>query len=170
MLAAGAALGANPTDWACTKDNDTGLIWEVKTATGTDLRFAGHTYTWFDANQHTNGGDQGSPGSTNTCNATLPGCQTENFRIAVNAAMLCGANDWRMPTLRELRTLVHFGAASPAIDTTYFPNTVAATFWSGSSYVPFPNFAWYVNYNVGIADSNLKANSSNVRLVRGGQF
>jgi len=33
-LAAGAALGANPTDWACTRDNRAGLTWEVKTASG----------------------------------------------------------------------------------------------------------------------------------------
>jgi hypothetical protein len=29
-----ATLGTNPTDWACTKDNKTGLIWEVKTDDG----------------------------------------------------------------------------------------------------------------------------------------
>jgi hypothetical protein len=42
-LGAGAALGNAPTDWACTKDNITGLTWEVKTLGSTDLRFAGDT-------------------------------------------------------------------------------------------------------------------------------
>jgi hypothetical protein len=30
VLIAGAALGTAPVDWACTKDNITGLTWEVK--------------------------------------------------------------------------------------------------------------------------------------------
>ena len=41
-LAANATLGAaTTTDWACTKDNVTGLIWEVKTTSG--LRNVSHT-------------------------------------------------------------------------------------------------------------------------------
>jgi hypothetical protein len=27
-----ALLGTGPTDWACTRDNRSGLLWEVKTA------------------------------------------------------------------------------------------------------------------------------------------
>jgi len=37
-------LGTKPTDWACTKDNDTGLIWEVKTTDG-GLRDMNERYT-----------------------------------------------------------------------------------------------------------------------------
>ena len=32
--AGGATLGSNPTDWACTRDSTTGLVWEVKTTSG----------------------------------------------------------------------------------------------------------------------------------------
>ena len=37
-LAANAPQGVGPDEWACTRDNVTGLTWEVKTAGSTDLR------------------------------------------------------------------------------------------------------------------------------------
>lgn len=92
VLAANAALGTGPTDWACTKDNVTGLIWEVKTATG--LRSSGHTYTWYSTDTASNGGVVGALG-TNTCGSTLAAnqCNTPRFVLTVNAAGLCGATN-----------------------------------------------------------------------------
>jgi len=170
-LAAAAALGVNPADWACTRDNVTGLTWEVKTATNTDLRFSGHTYTWYSTDATTNGGSAGVTGA-NTCNATLPGnlCNTQALVTAVNSAALCGASDWRLPTRRELFTLVHLGVSNPSIDPTYFSNTPASGFWSASSYVPSPTGAWDVGFFDGFTFGNGKGNNSYVRLVRGGQF
>lgn len=109
-LGAGAALGTATAAWACTKDNITGLTWEVKTATSTDLRYSGHTYTWYSTDGSINGGNAGDTGG-NTCSATLPGslCNTQAYVAAVNAAQLCTYFDWRLPTQRELLTLVDAG-------------------------------------------------------------
>ncbi|OGT13219.1 MAG: hypothetical protein A3F73_07705 [Gallionellales bacterium RIFCSPLOWO2_12_FULL_59_22] len=169
-LAAGAALGSGATDWACTKDNITGLTWEVK-VDDNGLRDKDHTYTWYNSDAASNGGNAGSTGA-NTCNATLPGnlCNTQAFFTAVNAAALCTYTDWRMPTQRELLTLVHAGVSNPSIDPTYFPNTRASYFWSGSSYVPNPTGAWYVDFGNGGTDAGNKTLDGYVRLVRGGQF
>ena len=168
-LAAGAALGAAATDWACTQDNITGLTWEVKTPSGGGgLRDSAHTYTWYSSNAATNGGNVGTANGGTCTNGT--GCDTEKFVADVNAAALCTYADWRMPTQRELLTLVYADGSSPSIDPTYFPNTVASDFWSGSSYVPSPSYAWGVDFYVGGAGAGNKANSYYVRLVRGGQF
>lgn len=173
-LGAGAALGVNPTDWACTRDNVTGLTWEVKTATATDLRYSAHTYTWYSTDAASNGGNAGSTGS-NTCNATLPGnlCNTQAFVAAVNAAALCGYSDWRLPSLRELQSLVDFSVpatgVAPTIDATYFPNTQISVFWSANNYSSVPADAWYVYFYYGYSGAGNKANSNYVRLVRGGQ-
>jgi len=43
-LPATATLGPNPTDWACTRDNVTGLTWEIK-----KFRIGASTMTWSDA-------------------------------------------------------------------------------------------------------------------------
>jgi hypothetical protein len=75
-LAASAALGTNSTDWACTRDNITGLIWEIKTDDN-GLRDKDYSYTWYSTDAASNGGNAGSAGS-NTCGSTLPSnlCKT----------------------------------------------------------------------------------------------
>ena len=167
VLAAGAALGTNPTEWACTKDNITGLTWEVKTTSG--LRNKDSTYTWYNSASSTNGGNAGTANGGTCSDGT--GCDTEKFVTNVNTAKLCNANDWRMPTRRELRTLVVADGSSPAIDPAYFINTIASDFWSGSSYAAVPAKAWVVSFNSGSTNDDNKTTSTKyVRLVRGGQF
>jgi Protein of unknown function (DUF1566) len=171
-LAAGATLGTAATDWACTKDNITGLIWEVKTSDH-GLRDWSWKYSWYSSNGSTNGGNPGSTGGIAGCNATLPSglCNTQAFVTAVNAAALCAYTDWRLPTYRELFSLVHFGTQNPSIDTNYFPNTRAGALWSASSYALAPQQAWFVDFSFGGAFASfVKADDTFVRLVRGAQF
>jgi hypothetical protein len=170
-LAAGATLGTAPADWACTRDNVTGLMWEVKTAAQTDLHYAGHSYTWYSSDASTNGGDVGSTG-INLCNGTLPGgfCNTAALVAATNAAALCGYTDWRLPSLRELESLTHDGTTDPAIDPTYFPNTIPSSSWSASSYAPDASRAWLVYFADGFSFAGYKAGYYAARLVRGGPF
>lgn len=172
-LAASAALGTAAADWACTKDNITDLTWEVKTAGSTDLRYAGHEYTWYSSDISTNGGSAGGTGDS-SCNAVSRGspCNTQAFAAAVNAAALCNFTDWRMPTRRELRTLHLADGSSPQIDLVYFPNTHQAEgYWSGSTYSAVPQAAWFVDFSGGYTSGNGKDDTGfNVRLVRGGPF
>lgn len=168
-LAAGATLGTNPTDWACTRDNVTGLVWEVKTTSG--LRSSAHTYTWYSASN--NGGNAGSVGS-NTCGGTLSGysnqCNTANYVAAVNAAGLCGATDWRLPTRRELLGIVHNGLTTgPMVDATYLPNTQSDWYWTSDTYTLGPAGAWIVFFYGGGTGAVNKTASFFVRLVRSGQ-
>lgn len=165
-LAAGATLGANAGDWACTRDNITGLTWEVKTTSG--LRNKDSTYTWYNSDGATNGGAAGTANG-GTC-SDGSGCDTEKFVADVNLAALCGYADWRMPTPRELLTLVHAGAVSPAIDTAYFPNTLASFFWSASAKANDSSYAWRVDFADGAVGTSFKVFLFSVRLVRGGSF
>jgi hypothetical protein len=169
-LPAGAALGTNPADWGCTRDNLTGLIWEVKTTSG--LRSTFHDYYWYNNDPASNGGDAGNAGD-NTCGGTLPGnqCNTEAYVYAVNTVTLCGASDWRMPTLRELLSLVHAGSSNPAIDAAYFPNTFAGITWTGTTYAQAgTSYAWEVYFASGSTGNFHKGGHMKVRLVRGGPF
>ncbi len=167
----GVALGDSPTDWACTRDNITGLTWEVKVNNASHLRYMNWIYSWYNSDGSTNGGNPGTASGTTNCKTTGR-CDTEKFVADVNAAALCGFNDWRMPTLRELLTLAHVGTQNPSIDTTYFPNTIAWAFWSGSSYGGSPA----VLAAAGIFDNGDAAGGRKdlswfyVRLVRGARF
>ena len=146
------ASGPTFAKTSCIKDNITGLIWEGKPADG-GLRDFNKTYT--------NYGD-GRVGDASAYVAT------------VNAAGLCGAADWRLPTADELHGLVDYGVyvsntSPPAIDATWFPNTLGSLFWSSSPYVGNASGAWGVDFRVGYVNNSVRVNSSYVRLVRAGQ-
>ena len=172
FVSADAVIGSGPKDWACTRDNVTGLVWEVKTTSG--LRSRSHVYTWY-STSGTNGGNAGALG-TNTCGNSLAAasynnqCNTQNYVAAVNQVGLCGASDWRLPTRRESLTLVHAGAtASPHIDTSFFPDTTPTNWWTwtGSTAAINPTFAWYIDFYDGNSYASSKTTSGYViRLVR----
>ena len=87
-----------------------------------------------------------------------------------------GANDWRVPSKKELESLVLRSANNPAIGGA-FPNTPitggtpgAGGQWTSTTYMPYTPVAYYVNFDSGVTDTAMKAPSNLfVRLVRGGQ-
>ena len=169
-------------DWGCVRDNITGLVWEVKTwaADSADkgLRDGDWRYSWYDSNPLTNGGmagtaDAGEGDGRDICFDPAR-CDTEKYVADVNALAipLCGQRDWRLPTLREFLTLVHFGRFNPALDPAYFPNAKASWYWTGTTLASDDTMAWYlVTYN-GRAYFYSKERGytyHSVRLVRGGE-
>jgi hypothetical protein len=93
--------------------------------------------------------------------------------MAVNAVQLCTYSDWRMPTIRELYTLVYSAGLDSSIDPAYFPNTPytgGTDYWSGSTYVGLSANAWAVIFFEGDTFVHEKTLGHRVRLVRGGQF
>ncbi len=86
-----------------------------------------------------------------------------------NTASFCSFSDWRVPTINELENIANRGRSSPAIDTTYFPNTNASDFWSASPNTHPQNWAWSVNFDYGLSYSGTRDDYKHVRLVRSGQ-
>lgn len=110
----GNALTDDADSWVMVRDNDTGLIWETKTDDGT-IHDHDNQYTWYNSNLATNCGNAGTPGD---------GTNTENFIKALNNANYGGFSDWRLPTLRELCTIIYdMPPQELSINTNYFPNT-----------------------------------------------
>ncbi len=77
-------------------------------------------------------------------------------------------NQWRLPRIDELNTIIEYGTDTPAINTTIFPNTFTHNYVSSSVYSPY-NYAWFVNMYDGSNNSYQKIVDGAVRLVRGGQ-
>ena len=174
-LPANAVLGPNAGDWACTRDNVTGRVWEIKSDSFLDLRYEYNGYTWYSTAAN-NGGDPGSLG-WDSCNGTLAAysneCNTRNYTSAVNAATLCGHSDWRLPTINELQSIKSFGGDDPGVDANYFPNTVSGVYWATQTYAAATSDAWSEDFTGGVMGSVSSTSSAKgaaifVRLVRGG--
>jgi hypothetical protein len=169
-LPSSSELGFAPGQWGCTRDNLTGLTWEVKVNDPSNFRHRSHRYNWFRPDV-----PDGRSGSQGGVCGTLGGqlCNTSTYRAAVNAAALCGASDWRVPTIEELQSIMHYSGRVPAIDGDYFPNIVADStidyYWSNTPSANTSN-VWAVVF----ADATVDFTSRDVDrlkliLVRGVQ-
>jgi len=88
---------------------------------------------------------------------------------ACEESTLGGHADWRLPNVKELRSIVDSGTHAPAIHAGYFPNTQSNFYWSSTTYAASPDAAWRVNFWHGEVDASLKENAFFVRCVRGGE-
>ena len=99
--------------------------------------------------------------------------QTTTWEAAVDWAeglTFAGYSDWRLPNIRQLHSLVDFGAVSGAINAAYFPNTVFSNYyWSGTTHKASHTDAWAVNFNIGDVYFINKTNTRPVRAVRVGE-
>lgn len=154
--------GSRRNKWGCTRDNVTGLIWEVKTDSG--LHAYDNTYSWFNPDEAVNGE---TPGVENGGVCQGSSCDTHAFIQKVNELELCGNSDWRLPTRKELLSIVDNSRFKPAIDKLFFPNTVQDYYWTSSSYANQTGFAWQVFFQYGEAAMSEKSQSRHVRLVSG---
>jgi len=76
-----------------------------------------------------------------------------------------GGSGWRMPTVKELLTVVDYSQTFPSIDATAFPSTPADRFWSSSLASFQPGVTPYiVKFDIGAVDGS--ADQSNLFYVR----
>jgi hypothetical protein len=87
--------------------------------------------------------------------------------IASDARNSACTTPWRLPSYKELLTLVDFSRSSPAIDTNAFPSTPSASFWT-ITYVPGdPTVSTYVvDFATGNGFATDPTALNNVRCVR----
>ena len=142
-------------------DNQTGLTWEKKSDDGS-IHDKDNTYIWSDA--------------------------FDVFIAGLNTANFAGHNDWRLPNQIESLSLIDFNEHDPSIDAAFNNNCGAnssgnpgclvtncsctgngAGFWSSTSALVNPQFAWITFFNFGINNNAHKTLELHyARAVRGG--
>lgn len=149
--------------WACVKDNQTGMIWEVK-KTEPGLQNINNTYTWHDPDQNSNGGWAGKANG-GVCNGS--NCDTEAYAKAINAAKLCGFTDWHLPSRFELNTIVDTSIffPGPTLPKAYFPESLAGKYWTDTTFKTRRAGAWVWRFDYGNDYVAEKSEALNVRLV-----
>ncbi len=80
-----------------------------------------------------------------------------------------GYSDWRLPNVKELRSLVEECRVFPSINEEAFPATPALDFWSSSPFAGIATNAWEVDFGSGVSSGDNRLANNLVRLVRGGQ-
>ncbi|MEA1954127.1 MAG: DUF1566 domain-containing protein [Campylobacterota bacterium] len=98
-------------------------------------------------------------GSTTTWENAIDRCE---------ALSLGGHDDWRLPNLRELTSLIDNTKYDPSINM-IFQNTASSYYWSSTSYASSSNYAWVVYFYSGGQYYGYKARSYYVRCVVAGQ-
>lgn len=126
-------------------DTKTGLTWKKcsEGQSGVDCRIGtATTYTW-----------QGA----------LQQAQRVN-----NNGGFAGYKNWRLPSIKELNSIVEEQCSEPSINLAVFPESQNNAYWSSSPDADSSSYAWLVFFFGGNSYLNLKSSNYFVRLVREG--
>jgi hypothetical protein len=136
-----AALHANAPPGRYTASN--GTVYDTKTKLTWQQTAPSTQYTW------------GSATSTGTA-------QNYCATLSLNGA------GWRVPTYKELLTLVDLSQPGPgaSIDSTFFPGASTNLFWSATPlYGSSGAYAWVVSFGGGTSQTNSVTVPTNIRCV-----
>lgn len=79
-------------------------------------------------------------------------------------ALTSATGEWRLPNIKELRSIVERACTSPNVNLDVFPNTTKSLYWSSSPYTDY--YSWRVNFDGGSGYVSYKSYRAYVRLVR----
>ena len=108
---------------------------------------------------------EGQIGAYCSGNATAYAWNTA-MSLAANSGF-AGYSDWRLPNVKELKSLAEKCRISPAINDSVFPSAPSSSFWSSSPSTYYSDSAWLVGEGIVNGKYNRYYGYS-VRLVRAG--
>lgn len=99
--------------------------------------------------------------ATNSCEGTATSLNWQS-------AFALSDNNWRLPNIKELGSIVENRCINPAVDELYFPDTPFGGFWSSTPYANDNGLSWAVYFGSGQDSlvSRVSDFEKHVRLVR----
>ena len=95
----------------------------------------------------------------------------EEAIVYCEALSLNGDEDWHLPNINELKSIIDISRSSPAMDP-LFESITSSYVWSATTSAGGTDVAWYVDFGSGSALNDYyfaKSGSHQVRCVRGRQ-
>ncbi len=125
-------------------DHQTGLMWEMKenmdgTPVSANPHDADNRYTWQEA---------------------------LDWVVLLNVEKFGGYSNWRLPTIKELASLVDLRKYDPAVPELLKDTTPSSNYWSSTTYADDTEKAWSTHFGFGGSYENGKLYSGCVRAVR----
>lgn len=153
-------------------DNNTGLMWEIKlsdndaggncadaTQTNRSAHCVNNTYTW------SSGFTDYLDDINNTCDGAGTTPCTDDGDCGAGLCGLGGYQDWHIPNIKELMSLVDYSKTDPASSVPGFIQP--STYWSATTDVSLTTNAWRVSFFNGfVTVDNKSGNFNYTRAVR----
>ena len=101
-----------------------------------------------------------------SCSGSPSGYVWQSALVAASDYDLADYDDWRLPNINELRSLVAYDRYSPSINSDIFPNTQTSSYWSSSPNSDSSSYTWGFSFSDGEDQDLFRSSSYYVRLVR----
>ncbi|KZX01836.1 adhesin [Pseudoalteromonas luteoviolacea] len=107
-------------------------------------------------------------------NATSETCDNEEQKLswqealsAAKSSRVANFDDWQLPNVKELSSIVERSCEDPAINATVFLGNHSGNYWSSTTNINDPSRAWTYQFQDGLNDSSSsKSSDAFVRLMR----
>ncbi len=81
-----------------------------------------------------------------------------------------GHDDWRLPNVRELESLIDYGKFNPAADPVFrFTTDQFTQYWTSTTTIRDPDLSYFIDFTIADVTRTEKFTGLSVRAVRGGQ-
>ncbi|MEI5640476.1 MULTISPECIES: Lcl C-terminal domain-containing protein [unclassified Pseudoalteromonas] len=103
---------------------------------------------------------------TQSCDGTAQQLTWQQALTASQQNNYAGYEDWQVPNIKELASILQQQCVDPAIDINVFPQTLSNNYWSATTQTAEPSFAWVYQFADGKNNPTNKNAAAFLRLVR----
>jgi hypothetical protein len=103
-------------------------------------------------------------GKSEGCNQSEPLAWKQAIKFC-EKLKFAGYDDWRLPSIKELQSIVDYETCKPSIDN-IFSNTQKSLYWSSTEHTVYTSLAWGAYFSYGSVGFGSKKVALYVRPVR----